>query len=297
MAQLSRKAKYQELRDQIEKEAMATQTASKPVKLSRVQNNSRLSHANKSYHPHETKEMNTDYSSNEVMDQLLGEVKQYNIDNGNRFIDDTQINILKQLNTTPSHVRNQHIMPMEEEEELGSTMEMPRNASFMSDSSSIASFMQNQTLTRINPVNTQPQPEIYNDFVQKEEEKPKEEEEKIVLSNHDIRADDTMETDHLDLFEPGKYDDAVQEEEQETSFKSKRKAKKAKKEKRKQQKEDLSDDLPSAKLRMQTEDLENYEEESGSKSGMILNIILVILIIALLASIAVTIYFLYNMGR
>ncbi|MGM9947047.1 hypothetical protein [Floccifex sp.] len=292
MAQLSRKAKYQELREQIEKEAMATQTASKPVKLSRVQNNSRLSHANKSYHPHETKEINTNYSSNEVMDQLLGEVKQYNIDNGNRYIDDTQINILKQLNTTPSHVRNQHIMPMEEEEELGSTMEMPRNASFMSDSSSIASFMQNQTLTRINPVNTQPQPEIYNDFVQKEEEKPKEE--KIVLSNNDIRADDTMETDHLDLFEPGKYDSSDQEEE--TSYKSKRKAKKAKKEKRKQ-KEDLSDDLPSAKLRMQTEDLENYEEESGSKSGIILNIILVILIIALLASIAVTVYFLYNMGR
>ena len=120
MAQ-SRKEKYQELRDQIEKEAMATQTASKRVKLSRVQKNASLSHANISYHPHETKEETSPYSSNEVMDQLLGEVKQYNIDNGNRYIDDTQINILKQLNTSPSSARNQHIMPMEEEE-LGSTM-------------------------------------------------------------------------------------------------------------------------------------------------------------------------------
>lgn len=296
MAQ-SRKEKYQELRDQIEKEAMATQTASKRVKLSRVQKNASLSHANISYHPHETKEETSPYSSNEVMDQLLGEVKQYNIDNGNRYIDDTQINILKQLNTSPSSARNQHIMPMEEEE-LGSTMEMPRNANFMSNSTTVADFMQNQKLTRINPVNIEPQPEIYNDYVKEE----KKEEEKIVLSNNDIRVDEATDTDHLDLFEPGKYnvfDDSDEEEAPRLSKReAKKQAKKAKKEakRKKIEEEELEDELPSSKIRMKSEDLESYEEPS-SKSGMILNVILVILIIALLVSIGVTIFFLYNMGR
>ncbi|MDD7281896.1 MAG: hypothetical protein PUH10_07925 [Erysipelotrichaceae bacterium] len=301
MAQLSRKTKYQELRDEIEKEAMATQTTSKSVKLSRVQNNSRLSHANISSYPHETKEVNSTPSNNEVMDQLLGEVKQYNIDNGNRYIDDTQINILKQLNPESIDARNQHIMPMDEEEELGSTMEMPRSSNFMSNNSSgIVDFMQNQKLTRINPVNTQPQPEIYNDFVkepEKVEEEKEEKEEKIVLSNTDIRADENTDTDHLDLFEPGKYD-SFELDEEEPSRKSKRKAKKEAKKQRKKAKkmeQEEYDDLPSSKLRMQSEDLESYDEPS-SKSGTILNVILVILIIALIASIGVTVFFLYNMG-
>ncbi len=63
-----------------------------------------------------------------VMEDLLGEVKQYNIDNGNRITDDTQINILKQLDSTSeTRKRNQHVIPMEtDDEDLGSTMKISK---------------------------------------------------------------------------------------------------------------------------------------------------------------------------
>ena len=124
MTQLSRKQKYQELRDRLDEETTAAQA--QPVKLQRLSRVDSGSHANKPLYPHDTvrvsptvKEMPT----SPVMEDLLGEVKQYNIDNGNRITDDTQINILKQLDTTSSDTmkRNQHVIPMDtDDEDLGS---------------------------------------------------------------------------------------------------------------------------------------------------------------------------------
>lgn len=129
MTQLSRKQKYQELRDRLDEETTAAQA--QPVKLQRLSRVDSGSHANKPLYPHDTvrvsptvKEMPT----SPVMEDLLGEVKQYNIDNGNRITDDTQINILKQLDSTSeTRKRNQHVIPMEtDDEDLGSTMKISK---------------------------------------------------------------------------------------------------------------------------------------------------------------------------
>ncbi len=133
MAKLSRTQKYQELRDHLDEETTQAQaTPVKAARLSRVQSSSNsLPHAAKAYFPHEEtapKPAEPDLPTSPVIDELLGEVKQYNIDNGNRYTDDTQINILKQLDQpeTDKERRKAHVLPMEEpREDFGSTMKMP----------------------------------------------------------------------------------------------------------------------------------------------------------------------------
>lgn len=244
MTQLSRKQKYQELRDRLDEETTAAQA--QPVKLqrlSRVDNN--LSHANKPLYPHDTvrvsptvKEMPT----SPVMEDLLGEVKQYNIDNGNRITDDTQINILKQLDTTETRKRNQHVIPMDtDDEDLGSTMKISK----------------------------QKQPEL--ERVARVEPK----EEKIVLSSQDVQ--DIKETDDdLDLMYLS-HDDFDKTEEQPRSEKKK-------KSKRKKEKRDELESMPSAKMRMKTSDFEKASKHKEKKSSeIVLNVVLTILIVALVA--------------
>lgn len=165
MTQLSRKQKYQELRDRLDEETTAAQA--QPVKLQRLSRVDSGSHANKPLYPHDTvrvsptvKEMPT----SPVMEDLLGEVKQYNIDNGNRITDDTQINILKQLDTTSSDTMkiNQHVIPMDtDDEDLGSTMKISKPR---------------QTITRQEP-----------------------KEEKIVLTSQDVEDVKKPVDDELDL--------------------------------------------------------------------------------------------------
>lgn len=244
MTQLSRKQKYQELRDRLDEETTAAQA--QPVKLqrlSRVDNN--LSHANKPLYPHDTvrvsptvKEMPT----SPVMEDLLGEVKQYNIDNGNRITDDTQINILKQLDTTETRKRNQHVIPMDtDDEDLGSTMKISK----------------------------QKQPEL--ERVARVEPK----EEKIVLSSQDVQ--DIKETDDdLDLMYLS-HNDFDKTEEQPRSEKKK-------KSKRKKEKRDELESMPSAKMRMKTSDFEKASKHKEKKSlEIVLNVVLAILIVALVA--------------
>ena len=129
-----------------------------------------------------------------VMEDLLGEVKQYNIDNGNRITDDTQINILKQLDTTSSDTmkRNQHVIPMDtDDEDLGSTMKISKPR---------------QTITRQEP-----------------------KEEKIVLTSQDVEDVKKPLDDELDLMYLS-HDDFDKTEEQ--PKKDKKKKSKRKKEKR-----------------------------------------------------------------
>ena len=303
---LSRKQKFEELRNEIEQQALETNVeTNKPIKLSRVKTNS-MSHATKALYPHEDITATKTNTTTAVMEDLLGEVKQYNIDNGNRYTDDTQINILKQLDSTTPSVRNQHIMPMEEDDEdLGHTMEMPRTSSFGNDIDGIATFMPNQKLTRQNPIVVDQQEDDKIDEISFDDYfSPKDE--KIVLNNKDFKASDLGDTDHLDLFEPGKYDQEFnvteQEEVEEEQEKPKKKFGLKKKKKQKKQKlqevvEEEDIEVPSSKIRMQAEELDEQEDTKGSKSGTILNIILVVLIVALIASIGFTVYFLYQMGK
>lgn len=316
---LSRKQKFQELRDEIERDALASNLdKNKEIQLSRS-TKSNLSHANIPVHPHEDVTVAKDIAStNQVMDELLGEVKQYNISTGNRYTDDTQINILKQLDSSTPSARNQHIMPMEEDDEnLGSTMEMPRTSSFGNDIPGVATFMPNQKLNRMNPV--EPDLNIYDDFSVKDETDEmafddyfKSTDDKIVLGSSDIRADRLQDTDHLDLFEPGKFTPEEKKEEEQPEEKPakllKKKEKKAKKEKKvkkvKKAKpvqpvvdETEEKEVPSAKIRIQTSEAEEAEAEGPNKSGVVLNVILGILIVALFASIAFTLYFLWQLGK
>lgn len=179
-----------------------------------------------------------------VMEDLLGEVKQYNIDNGNRITDDTQINILKQLDSTSeTKKRNQHVIPMDtDDEDLGSTMKIskPKTQEF-------------ERVTRQEPL-----------------------EEKIVLTSDDVEDVKKPEDDNLDLMFLSN-DDFDKTEEQP-------KKEKKKKSKRKKEKRDEIESMPSAKMRMKTSDFEKASKHKEKKSSeIVLNVVLAILIIALVA--------------
>ena len=244
MTQLSRKQKYQELRDRLDEETTAAQA--QPVKLQRLSRVDSGSHANKPLYPHDTvrvsptvKEMPT----SPVMEDLLGEVKQYNIDNGNRITDDTQINILKQLDSSSeTRKRNQHVIPMEtDDEDLGSTMKISKP----------------KTIEFERPVRQEPK------------------EEKIILTSDDVEDVKKQVDDNLDLmFLSG--DDFDKTEEQQ-------KNEKKKKSKRKKEKRDELESMPSAKMRMKTSDFEKASKKGKKGSEIVLNVVLGILILALVA--------------
>lgn len=274
MAKLSRTQRYQELRDQLDEET--TKAQSQPVqapRLSRVSNNrssNSLPHSEKAYFPHENtqaKAPDSNVAPSPVIDELLGEVKRYNIENGNRFTADTQINILKQLDDpeTESRRRKQHTLPMEEpEESFGTTMELPKSG----------------------PVTVKPA----------QEPKPKA---KIVLTANDIRADEFEERDNLDVLFTG----IAQEEEiteevkpapvRKKAAKKKKKKKPAAKTPRKPAAVEEEPEMPSAKMRMK---LDEYEEEPKKKGGKALNVILAILIIALIVSLGAMFYYMKKLG-
>lgn len=246
MTQLSRKQKYQELRDCLDEETTEAQSSHmKLQRMSRVDNN--LSHANKPLYPHDTVKVSPavkEMPTSPVMEDLLGEVKQYNIDNGNRITDDTQINILKQLDSNDTKKRNSHVIPMDtDDEDLGSTMK-------------IATRPTNESSKLSDTIESKP------------------EEEKIVLSSNDIISDPKPAQDDLDLMYLG-HDDFDKTEEQ---------PKKKKKSKRKKEKRDELESMPSAKIRMKTSDFEKASKRKEKKgSEVVLNVILAILIIALVA--------------
>ena len=240
------------------------------------------------------------------MEDLLGEVKRYNIDQGNRITDDTQINILRQLDQKPSSMyRNTHIVPMEEEE-TGGTMKIQK-PEIEQDVDGVATYMPNQKLTRINPIQTKPEiveePKVgMDDSVQSyvaqedEDQSPEATYTNIVLGSQDILADDTADTDHLSLFDttkPSKQEEVLEQPKKEAQPK-RTKTHKAKKSKSKKVQD--SQEMPSAKIRMSTRDLEEMENEPKSKSGMIINVILVVLVLLLIASLAATFYFITQIG-
>ena len=303
---LSRTKRYQELRNRLDEETTAAQEdkinqQTGFARLSRTQHKA-LSHASDHRAATSTFTYEDAPKQSPVMEDLLGEVKQYNIEKGNRYTDDTQINILHQLESQPEiSRRNTHILPVEEEEEeSGSTMRMPKPDM---DVDGVATYMPNQKLTRINPVMTKPKivaaPEV------KEEEEVQAKEEAITLSNEesqrvflgkdDFLVDDTIDTDHLSLFDT-KPSPRVEPEATVQKTVQPKRAKKPSKPKKTAKSKPVSQDMPSAKIRMSTRDIEDIEKEPKSRSGMVVNVILVVLVILLLASIAATIYFLTQIG-
>ena len=300
MAKLSRTQRYQELRDHLDEETTQAQAA--PVKsprLSRVQSSSNsLPHAAKAYFPHEETEprpAEPDLPTSPVIDELLGEVKQYNIDNGNRFTDDTQINILKQLDRPESEDqrRKAHVLPMEEpQEDFGSTMKMPRTST-------------RESVLELSSVDEQPA----SAPVPVQEKLT---ERRIVLTAGDIRADEFEENDQLDVLTTGRQETLENTVRQEKLDAPKKKKKKKKSRpappassanaaassapKPKKNRKDTGD-MPSAKMRIKVDD---YDEELPARkqknSSRTLNIVLGLLIVALIVAIAFMVYFVRSLG-
>lgn len=310
---LSRTKRYEDLRNRLDEETTAAQEdkinqQTGFARLSRTQHKA-LAHANDlnvSTAPSRSSVQEATNNNSPVMEDLLGEVKRYNIDQGNRITDDTQINILRQLDQKPSSMhRNTHIVPMEEEE-AGGTMKIQK-PEIEQDVDGVATYMPNQKLTRINPIQTKPElveePKVgMDDSVQSyvgqedEDHSPEATYTNIVLGSQDILADDTADTDHLSLFDttnPSKHEEVLEQPKKEAQPK-RTKTHKAKKSKSKKVQD--SQEMPSAKIRMSTRDLEEMENEPKSKSGMIINVILVVLVLLLIASLAATFYFITQIG-
>lgn len=298
---LSRTKRYQELRNRLDEETTAAQEdkinqQTGFARLSRTQHKA-LSHASDHHAATSTFTYEDAPKQSPVMEDLLGEVKQYNIEKGNRYTDDTQINILHQLDSRSSITkRNTHILPVDEEES-GTTMRMSKPAM---DVDGVATYMPNQKLTRINPVMTKPEtvsvPEVEQERAEEDSITLSHDENKSVfLGNNDFLVDDTIDTDHLSLFDTKPSTQAEVKEADQEPVQSKR-VKKSSKSKKSEKRKTVSQDMPSAKIRMSTRDIEDMEKEPKSRSGMIVNVILVVLVILLLASIAATLYFLTQIG-
>ena len=298
---LSRTKRYQELRNRLDEETTAAQEdkinqQTGFARLSRTQHKA-LSHASDHHAATSTFTYEDAPKQSPVMEDLLGEVKQYNIEKGNRYTDDTQINILHQLDSRSGITRrNTHILPVDEEES-GTTMRMSKPAM---DVDGVATYMPNQKLTRINPVMTKPEavsvPEVEQERAEEDSITLSHDENKSVfLGNNDFLVDDTIDTDHLSLFDTKPSTQAEVKEADQEPVQSKR-VKKSSKPKKSEKRKTVSPDMPSAKIRMSTRDIEDMEKEPKSRSGMIVNVILVVLVILLLASIAATLYFLTQIG-
>lgn len=298
---LSRTKRYQELRNRLDEETTAAQEdkinqQTGFARLSRTQHKA-LSHASDHHAATSTFTYEDAPKQSPVMEDLLGEVKQYNIEKGNRYTDDTQINILHQLDSRSGITkRNTHILPVDEEES-GTTMRMSKPAM---DVDGVATYMPNQKLTRINPVMTKPEavsvPEVEQERAEEDSITLSHDENKSVfLGNNDFLVDDTIDTDHLSLFDTKPSTQAEVKEAEQEPVQSKR-VKKSSKPKKSEKRKTVSQDMPSAKIRMSTRDIEDMEKEPKSRSGMIVNVILVVLVILLLASIAATLYFLTQIG-
>ncbi len=246
MAKLSRMKKNQDLREQLE-EQRETQAQVNIQETAESTSESEVVVQPKS----------------EAMSDLMDEVKAYNIEQGQAVVDDTQINILKQLDGTQVKHRNQHFIPMEDQEEaLGRTM--------------------NITIGRTST----------NPFA-KREEKEEVKEEPIVEApqTNIVLGSDDMEQE-APAVEP--VDDQPDYEAIERE--RKRKARQAKKAQRTAEKKARAArrEMPSDRVKQQQP--KQVPNTSAQRTGKILNIVLIVLIILLVISIGFVVYTVRSMG-
>ena len=131
MEKLSRVEKYKELResmDAVQERSSGGKPTIEPVELRRQlqqidqpqqgETQSRHSHTpprfSKEIDVEQTYDTGKETFHNEYLDDFLNEVKEYNIEKGNRLSDNTQIDILLQLNPE-NRRRTQHYDPIREE--------------------------------------------------------------------------------------------------------------------------------------------------------------------------------------
>lgn len=325
MAKYSRMKRYQGLRESLDRETTQQQkpsTHKNMERLSRVASaNQALSHANQ---PQRVTEqpihtVGQGLPTSPVMNDLLDEVKQYNLDNGNSVSDDTQINILKQLDGTQTMRRNSHFIPMEQQEEdLGSTMELPiqeipkevkkaekPKVSSQPDYGDGTDILpMRETPLPVHPVVDEPAPEPVKQATK----------EKIVLTHDDFDFDSDIDSEEsYDGFE---YDYTRSNQEPESKPEPKPKPKKkglfAHKDKPKPVKEtkvepeveveEEPEQKPVVKKKPKPKQKPKKKQKPvaapkpKNKTGMILNIVLAILVILLIVAISATVMMVKSLG-
>lgn len=325
MPKLSRLQRYQVLRDRLDEETSESQQEQNKQslqRLSRVANKdtNALSHASdprkssiEDDQPVQT--ISSNLPKSPVMDDLIDEVKQYNLDAGNTIWDDTQFNILKQLDETQARHRSQHFVPMEEQEDddLGSTMQLPITkikaidelAKTKNEEETKETVSDEVNGPTILPMSKTPLP-----FYPIEEEKEEQSEDKIILSQEDFVEDDIESTferltpleaykrpEHVDEQENKDLEDTKKQpvikkkEKVKTENKKERKKEikkqEAKKpEKKKEKKPFIKKATPVVK---QAEVKVEKQKKDKPDASHILNIVLVVLIILLFIAILATV--------
>lgn len=332
MPKLSRLQRYQVLRDRLDEETSESQQEQNKQslqRLSRVANKDTnvLSHASdprkssvEDDQPVQT--ISSNLPKSPVMDDLIDEVKQYNLDAGNTIWDDTQFNILKQLDETQARHRSQHFVPMEEleDDDLGSTMQLPITkikaidelAKTKKEEETKETVSDEVNGPTILPMSKTPLPfyPIEEEKEEQPEEKEEQSEDKIVLSQEDFVEDDIESTfERLTPLEAYKRPEHVEEQEnkdledtkKQPVIKKKEKVKtenkkerkkeikkqEAKKpEKKKEKKPFIKKATPAVK---QAEVKVEKPKKDKPDASHILNIVLVVLIILLFIAILATV--------
>lgn len=327
MPKYSRMRKNRDLRNRLDQETTEAQVSANTPnmgRLSRVKNNESLSHANqpsRSQKNHLFEHPQPELPKTPVMDNLIDEVKQYNLNQGTSVSDDTQINILKQLDGTQAMHRNQHFVQMEEQEEdLGSTMKLPVTESDESPEEDVP--MKSPSVFEqpaydaetddegpdILPVSEHPLPlqpiveeepaptPVEAPEIPVEAESPDAEpqeaatatKERIVLSNDDFvnASEDTLDS----IDEQESYSRPV------SKTKERKKKKKAKKIRKQKQAEDLSaKEVPDISEK-QDSDRTEISSSPANNTGTILNVVLIVLVVLLIVAIAATVMMIRSIG-
>lgn len=294
MPKLSRMDKYREVRSQIED----TNQNVKPLEKEEKKTGSSIRLAAPDKRVRE-KDTLPSQQATPVIDDVIGEVKQYNLENGELVTEDTQMQILYDLseNRDPAARRQKHLETMESNEAAGGTTlniygssldAVPASSAPVKAASQAAPVKETQTKPAAQPKKTA---------------EPVKKDTKVVLGKKELEADPAAESDQLDLFaaktpsEPVKQAERRnKEKEQAAAAKKKQHKKEARQTMKKAEavrETEAQNTASAAKAPVRKERREDAEETSGSKAG---NVIIGILIILLIALIVLCIFWMKKLG-
>lgn len=202
---LSRKEKYQDLRSRLDEETTAAQATPMSPQIPGANGETDpddYAHAVRHKHAHEMEIPQNEPASqvrSEVMSDLFGEVKQYNIEKGSRITDDTELNVLRSINPKAERMRRaSHIVDMEQEESDGTTVRLqaiPADTA-KTETSQPAKASRKEEAAPL-PAPAKEEPALLPPKLLSAEEASQE---RIILGRSDILADALAEEDDLSVF-------------------------------------------------------------------------------------------------
>lgn len=309
MEKLSRVEKYKKLRESIDQNATKITPSIEPVELQKQLQNinpvNDKTEDEKHKHSHTplrfSKEIdvNRTYDTgketfhNEYLDDFINEVKEYNLEKGNRLSDNTQIDILMQLNPENRQRRSQHYDSIrndsfehkekEEDEDVSYTQSLS-NEELQAE---VDKLFEEDTHDEVKEEQkeVQPEPQVQEPTIRRINpiapiNKPAVKEEHAEETKAPVLEEVQEDIAETKIVEPEKIEKALPENEDGMA-----------------NTERLLEE--TTQIRMQMDDYEDelsHLHEKVSKSNKILNAILLILIIALIAVIGVTVYWLQQAG-